>query len=232
MITSRARASPQFHGFDVFEAIPPSTSKEDDAHSRTRHDAIEAGRFKGIDGGDDYCGCRWDLFGDVTLRFESRGLPLGEDRRPPKGLFDDTRPTVDAGTVAFAHVNRDRHDPVTYSLTAVADLTTLGSAIMIDGHRNHVAARTAVGEFVAARSKFRFEDGEDPILRRQQARDCQDGVLDVTRMREPFSVSVRITNEPSLRTWTVRTRPASRIKRSSASTRPSSSSEIRTTPPG
>lgn len=154
----------RFHGFDVFDMIPPPTSDKDDEKSKQRFDVIKSGESKGI-GGDTYYGYRSDLYGDVLRAFERHGLRVdGDHIQLHKGLFEDTWPQVAISEVAFAHLDCDWYDPVKYCLERIADLMSPGGIIVIDDYNDYGGCRTAVDEFRAARPDFSFEEGANPLL--------------------------------------------------------------------
>ena len=105
----------RFHGYDVFEQIPPPSERDGaDAHERYR--VIEEGKSKGI-GGDAYYGYLDDLYGRVV-----RSSPIGawsSTARPSRsqGYFEDTRDLDEP--VALAHIDCDWHDPVAFCLERI-----------------------------------------------------------------------------------------------------------------
>ncbi|WP_179221886.1 TylF/MycF/NovP-related O-methyltransferase [Inquilinus limosus] len=160
-------AGRSFHGFDVFGMIPPPTSDKDDARSKQRYETIASGGSKGIGGSDDYYGYRQDLYGDVCRSLARHGLAVnGSTIMLHKGLFEDTVPAAPLGAVSFAHIDCDWYDPVLYCLTAVADRVSPSGMILIDDYHDYAGCRTATDEFLAHRRDFRFEDGENVLLRR------------------------------------------------------------------
>jgi len=80
----------RFHGYDVFEQIPPPSERDGaDAHERYR--VIEEGKSKGI-GGDAYYGYLDDLYGRVVRSFTDRGLVVdGETISLPRLLRGHSR---------------------------------------------------------------------------------------------------------------------------------------------
>jgi asparagine synthase (glutamine-hydrolysing) len=157
-----------FHGFDVFETIPEPTSEKDDEKSKARFRTIAAGEAKGLKGAS-YYGYRPDLFGDVVAAFAKNGVPVDGLRvRLYRGLFEEIVPSSDLGALAFAHIDCDWYDPVTYCLAEVADRLNGGGVIVIDDYHDYGGCRTAVDEFLSSRSDFTFEDGPNPILRKRR----------------------------------------------------------------
>lgn len=158
-----------FHGFDVFGMIPPPTSEKDDQKSKTRYEKIAAGESTGL-GGDVYYGYRDNLYEDVKRSFERHGLAVdGSGVSLHKGLFEETLPGVSMERISFAHIDCDWYDPVHYCLKKVAERLSPGGVIVIDDYHDYGGSRTATDEFLQARPDFRFEDGENVILRRAAA---------------------------------------------------------------
>ncbi|KGM35874.1 hypothetical protein P409_01910 [Inquilinus limosus MP06] len=146
--------------------IPPPTSDKDDARAKERYETIATGKSKGI-GGDEYYGYRQDLYGDVCRSLARHGIVVdGRAVALHKGLFEDTVPTAPLRAISLAHVDCDWYDPVLYCLTAVADKMSPGGMIVIDDYHDYSGCRTATDEFIARRPDFRFEDGENVVLRR------------------------------------------------------------------
>jgi asparagine synthase (glutamine-hydrolysing) len=83
-----------------------------------------------------------------------------------KGLFEDTWPNANIGSIALAHIDCDWYDPVKYCLEAIADKMSPSGLIVIDDYHAFGGARTAVDEFIESRPDFEFLAGPNPILRR------------------------------------------------------------------
>ena len=167
VIAGHAGRGRRFHGFDVFEMIPPPTSEKDDERSKARYETIASGRSKGI-AGDEYYGYRPNLFEEVKASFARHGRPVnGGTVQLHKGLFEETWPTIEIGAVAFAHVDCDWYDPVRFCLAALADRMSPGGAILIDDYHDYGGCREAVNEFLAGRTDFAMEAGPNPILRKR-----------------------------------------------------------------
>ncbi|GAA0474059.1 hypothetical protein GCM10009096_14390 [Parasphingorhabdus litoris] len=162
----RARSIPgQFHGLDVFGMIPEPTSEKDDPKSKSRYAAIKSGTSRGIDG-QQYYGYRDDLLADVKDSFAQYGLTVGEDGIfLYKGLFEHSWPTVKVNSLAFAHVDCDWYEPVSYCLGAIAAKLSPGGVIVIDDFHDYGGCRNAVEEFLAQNPSYKFEDGANPVLR-------------------------------------------------------------------
>jgi len=161
-----ADKSRRFHGFDVFGMIPPPTSEKDDAKSRERYKTISSGQSEGI-GGDEYYRYKEDLYAEVRASFARHGTPVDEKNvLLHQGLFEDTWPNVEIRSLSLVHVDCDWYDPVRFCLQAAAEKLARGGIIVIDDYNDYRGCRTAVDEFLAARSDFRFEPGLNPFLRR------------------------------------------------------------------
>lgn len=167
ILASRLAAGSRFLGFDVFAMIPPPTSDKDDAKSKQRYETIRSGQSQGI-GDDEYYGYRTDLLADVKAAFARHGVPV-DDRRVilVKGLFEDSWPAAAPDRIALVHIDCDWYDPVKFCLEAVADRLSPGGIMVIDDYNDYGGCRTAVDEFIAARSDYRMEPGANPFLRRR-----------------------------------------------------------------
>lgn len=153
-----------FHGFDVFEMIPPPTSEKDGDDSRERYKVISEGKSEGI-GGDEYYGYIDDLISKVRASFAQYKVPVdGQHVVLHKGLFEDTWPVADVDRVAFAHIDCDWYDPVRYCLDSTADKMERGAMFLIDDYNDFGGARVAVDEFVSERSDFELQPGPNPYL--------------------------------------------------------------------
>lgn len=161
-----SRHGRRFHGFDVFGMIPQPKSAKDDQKARDRYKTIASGESVGI-GDDLYYGYRDNLYDEVCRSFMKHGLIVdGSMVRLHKGLFEDTLPAAGIEKIAFAHIDCDWYDPVTYCLNSLADRVSPGGAILIDDYHDYGGCRTAADEFLQARPDFAFEDGGNVILRR------------------------------------------------------------------
>lgn len=167
LIARHAGSARVFHGFDVFAMIPPPTSQKDDDRSRERYAVIASGASEGI-GGNQYYGYRENLFDEVKASFARHGRPVdGDTIVLHRGLFEETVPHAAIGQIAFAHIDCDWFDPVTYCLDTVAAGLAPGGLILIDDYHDYGGARVAVDEFLARRPEFVINDGPNPILRRR-----------------------------------------------------------------
>lgn len=160
-----------FHGFDRFGVIPPPASAKDDEKSRQRYEIIRSGRSVGINGAV-YYGYRADLLEEVRENLERYGVPPnGSSVQLHKGLFSDTWPALRGmiTQIALVHIDCDWYDPVAYCLAAVADMVASGGAIIVDDYNDYGGCRTAVLEFLAARSDFVICDNESNLVLRRHA---------------------------------------------------------------
>ncbi|WP_109356491.1 TylF/MycF/NovP-related O-methyltransferase [Sphingorhabdus sp. EL138] len=167
ILIASQRENRQFHGFDVFGMIPEPTSEKDDHKSKSRYETIKSGTSRGI-GGESYYGYRDDLFSDVKDSFARHGLTVGKNGIfLHKGLFEDTWSGANVDRLAFAHVDCDWYEPVAYCLKSIAAKLSPGGVIVIDDFHDYGGCRTAVEEFLSLNPPYVFEDGPNPILRRQ-----------------------------------------------------------------
>ncbi|KXF75754.1 hypothetical protein ATN84_17440 [Paramesorhizobium deserti] len=156
----------RFHGFDVFGMIPPPKSEKDGRKAADRYKTIASGASKGI-GGDIYYGYRDNLYDEVCRSFMKYGLAVdGSMVSLHEGLFENTLPAAGLEKVAFAHIDCDWYDPVTYCLNSLADRISPRGIILIDDYHDYGGCRTATDEFLQVRPDFAFEDGTNVILRR------------------------------------------------------------------
>lgn len=165
VIAEQARAAGRaFHGFDVFAMIPEPTSVHDDERSKERYKTISSGKSKGI-GGDLYYGYRDNLYEEVKSSFARHGLPVdGSGIVLHKGLFEDTWPSYRGTDIAFAHIDCDWYDPVTFCLNGVAGRLRRGGRILLDDYHDYGGCKKATDEFLAGRSDFRVHEGRNLIL--------------------------------------------------------------------
>lgn len=155
-----------FHGFDVFEQIPPPTDNDgDDVHQR--YAKIASGHSKGIRG-DKYYGYRKDLLGDVTRSFAANGIPV-DDRMVflHKGLFEHTWTPAGIDHIAVAHIDCDWYEPVKFCLGLMRRHLIAGGVAIVDDYHAYSGCRRATDEFLAENPDFDFDDGPNVILRRK-----------------------------------------------------------------
>jgi O-methyltransferase len=139
----------RFHGYDVFQMIPPPSDADPPAvHERYR--TIVEGRSEGI-GGDTYYGYLDDLYERVVASFERFGRPVdGERVQLHGGLFDETlRPTA---SVALAHVDCDWYEPVKLCIDRVWPHVSPGGLMLFDDYTEYGGCTRAVDEFAGAQA--------------------------------------------------------------------------------
>lgn len=136
----------RFHGYDVFEQIPPPSERdEDDAHSR--YLTIAEGKSVGI-GGGRYYGYIPDLHEEVLGTFARYGLPVdGRRISLHKGLFEET--LKPAAPVALAHIDCDWHDPVLLCLERLYPFLSTGGYLVLDDYNDYRGCRIATDAFLA-----------------------------------------------------------------------------------
>ncbi len=143
----------RFHGYDVFDTIPPPSDRDDD-DSKTRYDQIQAGKSEGIKG-DRYYGYEDDLFLKVSDNFRKFGLSVdGERIVLHKGLFQNTVRFADDDRIALAHIDCDWHDPVAFCLDAVSAKLSAGGFMIIDDYNDYRGCKTATDKFVETNAGF------------------------------------------------------------------------------
>lgn len=163
------KAGRVFIGLDVFEMIPPPRSSMDDRASRDRYKVIASGLSKGI-GGDLYYGYRENLYADVVAAFQKYGIQVdGENVILAKGLFEETWPRHAQRPIAFAHIDCDWFEPVSFCLEAMADSLSPGGVVVIDDYNDYSGARQATDSFLLKHPDFLMENGPNPILVRKAA---------------------------------------------------------------
>lgn len=139
----------RFHGYDVFGMIPPP-SQRDDEWAHRRYDTIRNGRSAGI-GGDEYYGYIDNLFAVVVDHFRMFGYePDGRVTVLHQGLFEETLRFRDGQQVAFAHIDCDWHDPVTFCLETIYPRLAPGGVIVLDDYNDYGGCREATDTFLAA----------------------------------------------------------------------------------
>ncbi len=155
-----------FHGLDVFGMIPAPTSGKDGERAKQRYETIAQGRSQGIEG-DLYYGYRSDLYTEVCRSLGRHGLEVdGRRITLHRGLFQDTFSKASIASVAFAHIDCDWYEPVTYCLNAVAELISPNGVIVVDDYHAYDGCKMAVTEFLTRRPDFMFVDGVNVFLAR------------------------------------------------------------------
>lgn len=155
MIASRADDPRAFHGYDVFGMIPPP-GPEDGPRAHRRYGEIRSGRSGGL-GDDPYYGYVEDLYGRVCRTFSDFGLPVdGRRVNLHRGRFEETLNADDRRPVAFAHIDCDWHDPVSFCLRAIGPRLAPGACVVLDDYNDYGGCRKAVDAFLAEHNDLRF----------------------------------------------------------------------------
>ncbi len=140
-----------FHGYDVFEMIPPPSDKDND-DSKTRYEVIKSGKSKGINN-DVYYGYLDNLYERVIKTFKSFGLEVGGKQISlHKGLFENTMHFSSEQKVALAHIDCDWYEPVYFCLTQIYDVWSRGGYIILDDYHDYGGCKKAVDEFLEKHS--------------------------------------------------------------------------------
>lgn len=140
-----------FHGYDVFEMIPPPT-EEDDLKSQTRYKLIKSGNSQGL-GGNQYYGYIDDLYTQVTGNFQKFGLEVdGKKICLHKGLFQNTMTFNHQDKVALAHIDCDWYQPVKFCLETIYQVLSPQGYIVLDDYHDYGGCKKAVHEFLATRN--------------------------------------------------------------------------------
>lgn len=119
--------------FDTFEGIPPPSAEDPDR-------AI-AELYTGS--------CKSEL-AEVETLFDGLGI-LGRSRLI-KGLFHETLPEAQIGTIAVLHLDGDWYESVKVCLEHLYDRVSPGGVVQIDDYGHWQGARKAVDEFMRLRS--------------------------------------------------------------------------------
>lgn len=140
--------------YDTFEMIPPP-GPEDPPDVHERYAIIASGNSKGI-GGDEYYGYRQDLLAFVRSQVaEILGDEALDSILFHKGLLQDTM-KID-GPVAFAHIDVDWYDPVSFSISRIWPVLSTGGILIFDDYFDWGGCRKAVDEFFGSRTDCRLE---------------------------------------------------------------------------
>lgn len=154
----------RFHGYDVFEQIPPPSERdEDDAHSR--YLTIARGKSVGI-GENTYYGYVPDLHDEVRRNFARYGLRVDGDRISlHRGLFEETLAPTEP--VALAHIDCDWHDPVLTCLDRLYPRLSPDGYLVLDDYNDYQGCRTAADAFMAEHNDLQVvSDVSDLVIRR------------------------------------------------------------------
>jgi O-methyltransferase len=133
-----------FHGYDVFEMIPPPT-ETDPPKVHERSHVITSGASKGL-GGDVYYGYQDGLYERVLTSFRSFNVAVdSKNVYLHKGLFEDT--LYPNGPIALAHIDCDWYEPVKLSLERIFPHLQSGGFVISDDYFDYGGATQAVDEF-------------------------------------------------------------------------------------
>jgi O-methyltransferase len=141
----------RFHGYDVFEMIPPP-GPQDESDAHRRYEVIKSGASTGI-AGHEYYGYLKNLRDVVVDNFRRYDLAV-DDRRIflHRGLFQDTL-HFDAGAhVAFAHIDCDWYEPVKLCLERIYPHLAVGGCMILDDYNDYQGCRKAVDEFLVGKA--------------------------------------------------------------------------------
>lgn len=143
--------------FDVFGMIPPPSERDgQDVHRR--YATIVRGTSKGL-AGETYYGYRPNLLAEVTASFARLGLPIDSNGiELIRGPFEETIALDEP--VAVAHLDGDWYASTLACLTRIAPRLAVGGRLVIDDYDTWSGCRTAVDEYFAGRTGFRFERRE------------------------------------------------------------------------
>jgi len=119
--------------FDTFEGLPPPTADDPD-----------------YDIANLYTGTCLGTIEDVTASFQR--LEIYPQTKLVKGLFHDTLPATNIGSIAVLHIDGDWYNSVKTCLENLYDKVAKGGVIQIDDYGFWKGARRAVDEFFASRS--------------------------------------------------------------------------------
>jgi asparagine synthase (glutamine-hydrolysing) len=139
----------RYLGFDVFGMIPPP-SAADGQDVLSRYEVIAAGQSAGIEG-DRYYGYVENLRDAVKASFARFGCPVDDARvQLVRGLFEETLPRQGEVAIAFAHIDCDWYEPVTYCLNYVWPRLSPGGFVVLDDYNDWSGCRKATDVFIAA----------------------------------------------------------------------------------
>ena len=131
--------------YDVFGLIPaPSEHDTQDVHER--YSTIIGGKSGGIDG-DMYYGYQENLYDIVISNLEHFGLDCQRDSITLiKGLLQETMEVQQP--IAFAHIDVDWYEPVTFCLGNIGQKLVLGGSVILDDYYDWGGCRKAVDEYL------------------------------------------------------------------------------------
>lgn len=162
-IASKKAKGRKLKVYDTFEMIPaPSEKDGPDVHER--YQIIISGESKGINGGL-YYGYRKDLKEFVHKNLLSFGFNAVENEiELIEGLFEEKM--VINEPVAFAHVDCDWYDSVSYCCEQIVPHLAIGAVIVFDDYFVYSGCKKAVDEYFVSdyKRKFRFEKKNDKLI--------------------------------------------------------------------
>jgi O-methyltransferase len=163
IISSLMPENRSFHGYDVFEMIPPPSEKDDEM-VHARYDVIKSGNSKGI-GGDVYYGYLDNLYERVINNFNSFGLQVDQQHiYLHKGLFEATMNFSKENKVALAHIDCDWYEPVYFCLSQIYPALSKGGYIILDDYHDYGGCKKAVDEFLAKQSDIRVATSNSNLV--------------------------------------------------------------------
>jgi O-methyltransferase len=153
VLASLMGADRRFHGYDVFEMIPPP-GESDPVESHARYAMIASGRSSGI-GEETYYGYLPNLYERVVAEFAELGTPVDGDRvQLHRGLFEQS--LHPPGPVALAHIDSDWYESVATCLARIAPQLSTGGFVVLDDYFDFGGCRKAADEFLAGRDDIQI----------------------------------------------------------------------------
>ncbi len=156
-----------FHGYDVFEMIPPP-STQDNEKAQKRYEVIKSGQSKGI-GDDVYYGYLENLYEIVNKNLNNFGVNVDGNRIClHKGLFQDTMNFTPEDKVAMIHIDCDWYEPVYFCLNKIYPVLSTGGYIILDDYYDYGGCKKATEEFLANyRDLTVVKDNSNLVLQRK-----------------------------------------------------------------
>ncbi len=132
-LTCKERKAPRnLWIFDTFEGLPPPTEGDPDYELAKSREGT----------------CRGE-YDEVRGLLERLGVLEGA--KLVKGLFQDTVPVSEVGTIALLHLDGDWYDSTKVCLDHLYDKVSPGGVIQVDDYGHWAGARKALHEFFDAR---------------------------------------------------------------------------------
>jgi O-methyltransferase len=166
ILSSMLASDRRFHGYDVFEMIPPP-GLQDEADAHDRYEVIKSGASSGI-GGQEYYGYMHNLRQVVVDNFSKQGLIVdGQRICLHQGLFEDTL-NFDAGArIALAHIDCDWYEPVKLCLERIYRHLAVGGYLILDDYNDYRGCRKAADEFLSITSDLELlSSAPNAVIRR------------------------------------------------------------------